>query len=87
MIIDSPGVGESEKMDQILMSYLPKAFAFIYVINSANAGGIQRDRVSIKELFSNEFLCCMQRPSLYIRQNYNRPIFKHQVNLSAVCFN
>ena len=48
VIIDSPGVGESEKMDQILMSYLPKAFAFIYVINSANAGGIQRDRVRIK---------------------------------------
>ena len=45
VIIDSPGVGESEKMDQILMSYLPKAFAFIYVINSANAGGIQRDRL------------------------------------------
>jgi predicted GTPase len=49
VIIDSPGVGESEKMDQILMSYLPKAFAFIYVINSANAGGIQKDRVGTKK--------------------------------------
>ena len=48
MIIDSPGVGESEKMDQILMAYLPKAFAFIYVICSSNAGGIQKDRVCIK---------------------------------------
>ena len=29
------------------MDYLPKAFAFIYVINSENAGGMQKDRVSI----------------------------------------
>lgn len=49
VIIDSPGVGESEIMDQTLMSYLPNAFAFIYVINSTNAGGIQKDRVGIAE--------------------------------------
>ncbi|XP_028400625.1 putative leucine-rich repeat-containing protein DDB_G0290503 [Dendronephthya gigantea] len=45
VIIDSPGVGESEIMDQTLMSYLPNAFAFMYVINSTNAGGIQKDRL------------------------------------------
>ena len=33
-------------MDEIVTQYLPQAFAFIYVINSANAGGVQRDRVS-----------------------------------------
>ena len=33
-------------MDNIVTQYLPKAFAFIYVINSANAGGVQKDRVS-----------------------------------------
>ncbi|KAJ7392783.1 hypothetical protein OS493_010440 [Desmophyllum pertusum] len=32
-------------MDDIVNTYLPEAFAFIYVINSANAGGIQRDRL------------------------------------------
>ena len=31
----------------MVIQYLPKAFAFVYVINSANAGGIQKDRVSI----------------------------------------
>ena len=46
VIVDSPGVGESDIMDDIVKTYLPEAFAFIYVINSANAGGIQRDRVS-----------------------------------------
>ena len=35
-------------MDEMVTQYLPQAFAFIYVINSANAGGVQKDRVSIK---------------------------------------
>ena len=45
MIIDSPGVGESDEMDKMVVQYLPRAFAFVYVINSANAGGIQKERV------------------------------------------
>ena len=44
-IIDSPGVGESEEMTNLVKSYIPKAFGFIYVINCANAGGVQPDRV------------------------------------------
>mgnify|MGYP000382761859 FL=1 len=35
-------------MDEIVTEYLPRAFAFIYTINSSNAGGVQRDRVSGK---------------------------------------
>ena len=48
VIIDSAGVGESEIMDEIVTEYLPRAFAFIYTINSSNAGGVQKDRVSDK---------------------------------------
>ncbi|XP_035666883.1 bacterial dynamin-like protein [Branchiostoma floridae] len=44
-IVDSPGVGENERMTQQVMEYIPQAFAFIYVINSANAGGVQEDRL------------------------------------------
>lgn len=44
-IVDTPGVGESEDMTNILMDYLSEAVAFIYVINTTNAGGIQDDRV------------------------------------------
>jgi len=47
VIIDSPGIGESNIMDEIVTQYLPEAFAFIYVINSANSGGVQKDRVGI----------------------------------------
>lgn len=45
MIVDSPGVGESDAMNEAVLNYLPHAFCFIYVINSVNAGGIQEDRV------------------------------------------
>ncbi|XP_044180685.1 uncharacterized protein LOC114957392 [Acropora millepora] len=45
VIIDSPGVGESDIMDEIVTEYLPRAFAFIYTINSSNAGGVQKDRL------------------------------------------
>ena len=44
-MVDSPGIGESTIMDDIVNKYLPEAFAFIYVINSEHAGGIQPDRV------------------------------------------
>ena len=48
VIIDSPGIGESNIMDEMVTQYLPEAFAFIYVINSANAGGVRKDRVSVE---------------------------------------
>ena len=45
MIVDSPGIGESDVMSEFVLNYLPRAFCFMYVINSHNAGGIQSDRV------------------------------------------
>ncbi|XP_045157887.1 dual serine/threonine and tyrosine protein kinase-like [Mercenaria mercenaria] len=44
-IVDTPGVGESDEISKRLFEYLPNAVAFIYVINSANSGGIQEDRL------------------------------------------
>jgi len=46
MIVDSPGVGESDVMSEFVLNYLSRAFCFMYVINSDNAGGVQEDRVS-----------------------------------------
>ena len=55
MIVDSPGVGESDAMNEFVLSYLPHAFCFIYVIKSSNAGGIQEDRVrGHPHLYSNK---------------------------------
>ena len=44
-IVDTPGVGECKLLSEKLFEYLPKAAAFIYVLNSANSGGVQEDRV------------------------------------------
>ena len=35
-------------MDEEVVKYLPEAFAFVYVIKTDNAGGVQKDRVSVK---------------------------------------
>ena len=45
-LVDSPGVGESEEMTNMVKEYIPLATSFIYVINTENAGGIHPDRVS-----------------------------------------
>ncbi|XP_022796285.1 uncharacterized protein LOC111334739 isoform X2 [Stylophora pistillata] len=45
MIVDSPGVGESQAMDQCVHDYLANAFCFMYVIKSTNAGGVKKDRL------------------------------------------
>ncbi|XP_078572721.1 uncharacterized protein LOC144859714 [Branchiostoma floridae x Branchiostoma japonicum] len=44
-IVDSPGVGESSEMDEHVSKYISEAYAFMYVINSANAGGVQPGRL------------------------------------------
>ena len=46
MIVDSPGIGDTEQVSEITLEYLSQAYAFLYVINSPNAGGLQEDRVS-----------------------------------------
>jgi hypothetical protein len=38
---------KQKELTSRLLDYLPNALAFIYVINSSNAGGLQGDRVDI----------------------------------------
>lgn len=47
MIVDTPGCGdlEQKEVSDMMMSYLPNALAFVFVLNVSNAGGIQDDRV------------------------------------------
>lgn len=44
VIIDTPGFGENQ-IHKSLKKYLAKSCGFIYVVNTANAGGVQRGRV------------------------------------------
>ncbi|XP_061180806.1 uncharacterized protein LOC133189451 [Saccostrea echinata] len=45
IMVDTPGIGGSGKVSQKVMEYLPNAVSFIFVINVASAGGMQRDRL------------------------------------------
>jgi len=45
VIVDSPGIGDTEQVNKIALAYLPQACAFIYVLNSSNVGGLQEDRL------------------------------------------
>ncbi|XP_052776009.1 uncharacterized protein LOC128213935 [Mya arenaria] len=40
-IVDSPGVGETAEMENLVLDYVVNAAAFIYVIDITNAGGVQ----------------------------------------------
>lgn len=44
-MVDTPGVGVREEMTTKLLDYMQEAVAFIYVINTPTAGGVQKDRV------------------------------------------
>jgi hypothetical protein len=46
VIVDTPGFGDNQ-MHKSLKKYLTKSCGFIYVVNTANAGGVQRGRVSV----------------------------------------
>lgn len=45
VIVDTPGIGGDGQVCKYAEQYLSKSYGFIYVINSANAGGVQRGRV------------------------------------------
>ena len=46
VIVDTPGFGDNQ-MHKSLKKYLTKSCGFIYVVNTANAGGVQRGRVGV----------------------------------------
>ena len=52
--MNSPGIGESDHVKSIFMDNLSQANAFIYVINSPQAGGLEEDLVSNLKHFTNQ---------------------------------
>lgn len=49
ILVDTPGIEDSSQDDvaKLMMDYFPNALAVVFVVNVANAGGIQLDRVSV----------------------------------------
>ncbi|VDI56812.1 Hypothetical predicted protein, partial [Mytilus galloprovincialis] len=55
IIVDTPGIGENERLDKILLDFLPHAVSFVFVVNVRNAGGVHEDRLSkiLKSIIDN----------------------------------
>ena len=47
LIVDTPGIGDEDQSEvgKLMLDYIPKALAIVFVLNVSNAGGIQQDRV------------------------------------------
>ena len=47
LIVDTPGIGDEDQTEvgNLMLDYIPKALAIVFVLNVSNAGGIQQDRV------------------------------------------
>lgn len=45
ILVDTPGIGENETLDTILLNVVPHAVSFVFIVNAKNAGGIHSDRV------------------------------------------
>lgn len=48
IIVDTPGIGENSRLDNILLDFLPHAVSFVFIVNAKNAGGIHEERVNFK---------------------------------------
>ena len=46
MIVDTPGLGESQELYDMVYQYLPGVFAYIFVLSVSKADGINQDTVS-----------------------------------------
>lgn len=45
VLVDTPGIGHNESLDNILFDFLPEVSSLIFVVDAANAGGTHEDRV------------------------------------------
>ncbi|XP_062580373.1 uncharacterized protein LOC134242307 [Saccostrea cucullata] len=74
IIVDTPGIGGSGKVSQKVMEYLPNAVSFIFVINVASAGGMQKDRLpkilkSVIDLHMDDEMPCFDPSSVIFITN------------------
>lgn len=48
MIVDLPGIGDKEQAEEaeLMLEYIKNALGIVFVLNVANAGGVQHDRVN-----------------------------------------
>ncbi|XP_076108776.1 bacterial dynamin-like protein [Mytilus galloprovincialis] len=45
ILVDTPGIGESDELDSILLEFLPHAVSFLFIIDASHSGGVDKDRL------------------------------------------
>ena len=50
IIVDTPGISDETHAEEagMMFNYVPNALAIVFVLNVANAGGMQADRVTVR---------------------------------------
>ncbi|CAG2240911.1 unnamed protein product [Mytilus edulis] len=72
IIVDTPGIGSSHnpELTTRLFEYLPRAVAFIYVIDSSRSGGIEKDRLNCED---NLHCCYKSRLPIKLQYYFTPP--------------
>uniref|UniRef100_K1QAH7 G domain-containing protein n=1 Tax=Magallana gigas TaxID=29159 RepID=K1QAH7_MAGGI len=89
-IVDTPGIGDSIALKKMLEEYIPKAVAFIIVMDVSRAGGLQRDRTTSmlspadKSEYHSQFKQFEEAIYLLIKKKENIRIQTHGRYLSCV---
>ncbi|XP_061189610.1 uncharacterized protein LOC133197541 isoform X2 [Saccostrea echinata] len=45
ILVDTPGVGGTRRLEELMLRYLQNAVAFVFLVNASNAGGLQDDKL------------------------------------------
>jgi len=56
VIVDTPGVGESQEFDDLVYQYLPEVFAFIFVLSLSDADGSDDNTESTMKVYAHKLL-------------------------------
>ncbi|KAL3867854.1 hypothetical protein ACJMK2_040700 [Sinanodonta woodiana] len=62
VIVDSPGIGDTQEMTNLVLDFILEAYTFIYLINSTNAGGVQQ---RLQELMQKVYRKALEEQKIY----------------------
>lgn len=75
VLVDTPGIGDSNHLRQILEEYIPKAVAFVFIVDVSRAGGLQKDRLLpiLSTIKSNagDMQCFDFEDTLFVRNKWD----------------
>lgn len=49
ILVDTPGIGHDDNLDNIVLDFLPHAVSFVFVVNAKDKGGVHENKVNPSE--------------------------------------